>query len=193
MFSHCDIASVNSFPLQSDFNSKAVKYINEAIAEWHGHSLLIPNVMHWTGSVQWTWIKTAKEHYDAIAMNEYRMIHAHSAHLDLSKLKKSCTNAKNEHVNSWPFNTLGPLHRRIVQTRILSCKRWLPNVHSHLSHKDHPSCTMIMKKEAGDEDGSEEEIIPTWCTHHLPPKKHPRKSKNGREMKKNGDRKSTCD
>ena len=52
---------------------------------------------------------------------------------------------------------------------------------------------MIMKKVPGDEDESEEEIMHTWCTHHLPPKKHPRKSKNGRETKKNGDRKSTCD
>ena len=54
-------------------------------------------VTHWTGSVQWTWIKTAEEHYDAIAMNEYRTIRAHSAHLDLPKLKKSRANAKNEH------------------------------------------------------------------------------------------------
>ena len=54
-------------------------------------------VMHQTGSVQWTWIKRAEEHYDAIAMNEYRMIHAHSVHLDLPKPKKSHANAKNEH------------------------------------------------------------------------------------------------
>ena len=30
-------------------------------------------------------------------MNEYRMIRAHSAHLDLPKPKKSHTNVKNEH------------------------------------------------------------------------------------------------
>ena len=54
-------------------------------------------VTHWTGSAQWTWIKTAEEHYDTIVKNEYRMIHAHSAHLDLLKTKKSCANAKNEH------------------------------------------------------------------------------------------------
>ena len=30
-------------------------------------------------------------------MNEYRMIRAHSAHLDLPKPKKSRANAKNEH------------------------------------------------------------------------------------------------
>ena len=53
--------------------------------------------MHRTGSVQWTWIKTAEDHYDTIAMNECRMIRAHSAHLDLPKPKKSCANAKNEH------------------------------------------------------------------------------------------------
>ena len=150
-------------------------------------------VTHRTGSVQWTWIKTAEEHDDTIAMNEYRTIRAHSVQLDLPKPKKSCANAKNEHGNSWPFSALGQLHWRKVQTRILSCKRWLPNVHSHLSHKNCPLRTMIMKKEPGDEDESEEEIMHTWCTHHLSPKKHPRKSKNRRETKKNGDRKSTCD
>ena len=150
-------------------------------------------VTHRTGSVQWTWKKTAEEHDDTIAMNEYRTIRAHPAHLDLPKLKKSRANAKNEHGNSWPFSTLGPLHWRIVQTRILSCERWLPNVHSHPLHKNCPLRIAIMKKEPGSEDESEEEIMPTWCTHHLPPKKHPRKSKNRRETKKNGDRKPTCD
>ena len=57
-------------------------------------------VTHRTGSVQRTWINTAEDHYDTIAMNEYRMIRAHSAHLDLPKPKKSRTNAKNEHGNS---------------------------------------------------------------------------------------------
>ena len=47
-------------------------------------------------------------------------------------------------------------------------------------------------QEPGDEDESEEEIMHTRCTHHLPPKKHPKKSKNRREMKKNRDRKPTC-
>jgi len=31
--SHCDIASVNSFPLCVDFNHKAVEYVSKAIAE----------------------------------------------------------------------------------------------------------------------------------------------------------------
>ena len=114
---------------------------------------LIPphGVTHRTGSVQWTWIKTAGEHYDTIAMNECRMIRAHSAHLDLPKPKKSCANAKNEHGNSWPFSTLGQLHRRIVQIRLLSCKRWLPSVYSHPSHKNCPLHIAIMKKEPGSE------------------------------------------
>ena len=42
-FSHCDIASVNSFPLRPDFNQKAVEYINEAIAKRRGHGLPIPD------------------------------------------------------------------------------------------------------------------------------------------------------
>ena len=41
-----------------------------------------------------------EDHYDTIAMNEYRTIRAHSAHLDLPKPKKSRANAKNEHGNS---------------------------------------------------------------------------------------------
>ena len=40
-FSHCDIASINLFPLHPDFNRKAVEYINEAIAERRGRGLLI--------------------------------------------------------------------------------------------------------------------------------------------------------
>ena len=128
-------------------------------------------------------------------MNEYRTIRAHSAHLDLLKMKKSHANAKNEHGKFMTIQriVLGQLHQRIVQTRILSCERLLPSVHSHLSHKNRPLCIAIMKKEPGDEDESEEEIKHTWCTHHLPPKKHPRKSKNRREMEKNRDRKPTCD
>ena len=148
------------------------------------------HALNWFSAVNMD--KDSKEHYDTIAMNEYRTIRAHSVHLDLPKPKKSRANAKNEHGNSWPFSALGQLHQKIVQTRILSCKRWLPNVHSHLLHKNCPLRTAIMKKEPGDEDESEEEIMLTWCTHHFPPKKHPRKSKNRRETKKNGDRKSTC-
>jgi len=40
--SHCDIASVNLFPLHVDFNCKATKYMNEAIAERRSRGLLIP-------------------------------------------------------------------------------------------------------------------------------------------------------
>lgn len=43
--SHCDIASVNSFPLCADFNCKAVEYINEAIVEHCLQGLLIPQGM----------------------------------------------------------------------------------------------------------------------------------------------------
>ena len=39
--SHCDIASVNSFPLRVDFNRKASEYMNEAIAERRSQGLLI--------------------------------------------------------------------------------------------------------------------------------------------------------
>jgi len=39
---HCDVASVNSFPLHVGFNSKAVEYINEAIAECRSQGLPIP-------------------------------------------------------------------------------------------------------------------------------------------------------
>ena len=42
-FSHCDIASVNSFPLRLDFNQKAVEYINKAIAEQRGCGLPVPD------------------------------------------------------------------------------------------------------------------------------------------------------
>ncbi|KAI6040682.1 hypothetical protein EDC04DRAFT_2893864 [Pisolithus marmoratus] len=33
--SHCDIASINSFPLHAEFNCKAPEYMNEAIAKCH--------------------------------------------------------------------------------------------------------------------------------------------------------------
>ena len=32
-FSHCDLASINSFPLHPQFNDRAIEYMNEAIAE----------------------------------------------------------------------------------------------------------------------------------------------------------------
>ena len=32
-FSHCDAASINPFPIRVMFNTKAVEYIDEAIAE----------------------------------------------------------------------------------------------------------------------------------------------------------------
>jgi hypothetical protein len=41
--SHCDIASVNSFPLRVNFNHKAAEYINEAISERRSRGLPIPN------------------------------------------------------------------------------------------------------------------------------------------------------
>lgn len=41
--SHCDLASVNSFPLRADFNRKAPEYMNEAIAERRSRGLPIPN------------------------------------------------------------------------------------------------------------------------------------------------------
>ncbi|KAI6038073.1 hypothetical protein EDC04DRAFT_2604353 [Pisolithus marmoratus] len=41
--SHCDIASINSFPLHADFSHKAPKYVNEAIAECHSQGLAIPD------------------------------------------------------------------------------------------------------------------------------------------------------
>ena len=42
-FSHCDIASINSFPFRQDFNETAVEYINEAIAERHSRGLSVPD------------------------------------------------------------------------------------------------------------------------------------------------------
>ncbi|KAI5990603.1 hypothetical protein EDD15DRAFT_2369664 [Pisolithus albus] len=41
--SHCDIASINSFPLHADFNRKAPEYVNEAIAERRSRGLAIPD------------------------------------------------------------------------------------------------------------------------------------------------------
>ena len=41
-FSHCDLASINSFPLRLHFKTKASKYVNEAIAEHRNLGLLVP-------------------------------------------------------------------------------------------------------------------------------------------------------
>ena len=40
--SHCNVASINSFPLHVDFNRKAVEYMNEAIAEHRSQGVPIP-------------------------------------------------------------------------------------------------------------------------------------------------------
>ena len=40
-FSHCDAASINLFPIHVAFNTKAVKYIDEAIAEHRAQGLII--------------------------------------------------------------------------------------------------------------------------------------------------------
>ena len=40
-FSHCDIASIDSFPVRPVFNIKAIKYINEAIAKCQSWGLII--------------------------------------------------------------------------------------------------------------------------------------------------------
>ena len=83
-----------------------------AASPWGGYAGWVPvrhpasdAVTHRTGSVQWTWIKTAKEYYDAIAMNEYRTIHAHSVHLDLPKPKKSCATSATLQV-FWQFEKI---------------------------------------------------------------------------------------
>ena len=81
--------------IKVEFNESSLTAVGTR--DWSLKSLSIwgvfTTVMHRTGSVQWTWIKTAEEHYDTIAMNEYRTICAHSAHLDLPKPKKSRTNS----------------------------------------------------------------------------------------------------
>ena len=40
-FSHCDIASIDSFPIHAAFNTKAVEYIDKAIAERQSRGLII--------------------------------------------------------------------------------------------------------------------------------------------------------
>ncbi|KAF8545930.1 hypothetical protein OG21DRAFT_1491756 [Imleria badia] len=42
-FSHCNLASINSFPMCPQFNTKASEYINEAIVERRRRGLVIPN------------------------------------------------------------------------------------------------------------------------------------------------------
>lgn len=41
--SHCDLASLNSFPLRPQFNTKAGEYMNEAIVERRSRGLIIPD------------------------------------------------------------------------------------------------------------------------------------------------------
>ena len=41
-FSHCDLASINSFPLRPHFKTKASEYVNKAIAERRNLGLLVP-------------------------------------------------------------------------------------------------------------------------------------------------------
>lgn len=50
-FSHCDVTSINSFPMRPDFNYKAIEYIND-VAEQCGRSLLTPDGNHY----QWLWM-----------------------------------------------------------------------------------------------------------------------------------------
>ena len=40
-FSHCDAASIDPFPPRPPFNSKAIEYIDEAIAEHHARGLIV--------------------------------------------------------------------------------------------------------------------------------------------------------
>ena len=42
-FSHCDAASINTFPLCPHFNAKVPEYIKEAITERQSRGLLVPN------------------------------------------------------------------------------------------------------------------------------------------------------
>jgi hypothetical protein len=41
-FFHCDLVSINLFPLRPQFNTKAGEYINEAITERRSRGLVIP-------------------------------------------------------------------------------------------------------------------------------------------------------
>lgn len=40
-FSHCDAASIDAFPVRASFNTKAIEYIDEAIAERQSRGLII--------------------------------------------------------------------------------------------------------------------------------------------------------
>ena len=42
-FSHCDAASIDPFPICVTFNTKAVKYIDEAITERQAQGLIVSN------------------------------------------------------------------------------------------------------------------------------------------------------
>ena len=42
-FSHCDVASINAFPLRPQFNKHALEYIEEVILERHTQSLFVPD------------------------------------------------------------------------------------------------------------------------------------------------------
>ena len=44
-FSRCDASSVNAFPLRSQFNVKAVEYIEEAISERQSQGLFVAEGM----------------------------------------------------------------------------------------------------------------------------------------------------
>jgi hypothetical protein len=44
--SHCDLTSLNSFPLRPHFNTKAGEYMNEAIVERRSRGLIIPDGMY---------------------------------------------------------------------------------------------------------------------------------------------------
>lgn len=50
-FSHCDLASMNSFPTRPQFTTKAGEYINEAIVERRGRGLVIPEGKYYYNSV----------------------------------------------------------------------------------------------------------------------------------------------
>ena len=42
-FSHCDVASINAFPLRLQFNKHALEYIEEVILEKRTQSLFVPD------------------------------------------------------------------------------------------------------------------------------------------------------
>ena len=52
-FSYCDLASINSFPLRLQFNTKAEEYMNKAIVERRSCGLVIPKGEYYFHSMQW--------------------------------------------------------------------------------------------------------------------------------------------